>query len=203
MKQQQFPTLGSSPEAYALTLDRQQLEDITEGLRQSIFEIPEDEHYPAARRRFLQFERFCKMLGKPVVIALLFFAFIFQAGAQSLPTVYVDGPEDFSTALTAALNKKHVPVQVTLDQHNADYVLHVGGVASKTESGGSQVARCLFMDCIGAFGSSSASVTLVKSNSSDVLWAYQVRKGMGGPMGMQSMSEAIAKHLKKDYFKEK
>ncbi len=37
-----------------------------------------------------------------VVLFILIFAAV--AGAQT-PTVYVDGPEDFSTALTAALNK--------------------------------------------------------------------------------------------------
>jgi hypothetical protein len=124
-----------------------------------------------------------------------------SAVAQSTPTVYVDGPEDFTTAITAALSKKHVPVQVTLDGQHADYVLHASGVSNKTESGKSQVARCLFMDCIGAFGSSSVSVTLVKANSPEILWAYQVRKQVGGPLGTQSLSEAIAKHLKHDYFK--
>lgn len=137
-----------------------------------------------------------------LLVAVMLAACAMTARAQQLPTLYVDGPEDFSTALTAAINKKHVPVQVTLDGQHADYVLHAAGVLSKTESGKSQVARCLFMDCIGAFGSSSVSVTLVKPASLEVLWAYQVRKNLGGPLGYQSLSEAIAKHLKHDYFKQ-
>jgi hypothetical protein len=123
-----------------------------------------------------------------------------SAHAQSIPTVFIDGPEEFGTAITAALNKKHVPVQVTLDGQRADYILHAAGLQNKTESGRSQVARCLFMDCVGAFGSSSVSVTLVRMNSPAVLWAYQVRKQVGGPLGAQSLSEAVAKHLKHDYF---
>ncbi|HTF71291.1 MAG TPA: hypothetical protein VK638_52355 [Edaphobacter sp.] len=60
--------------------------------------------------------------------------FSVAASGQAVPTVYVDGPSDFSAALTAAINKKHVPVQVTLDEEHADYVLHVGGVANSTVS---------------------------------------------------------------------
>jgi hypothetical protein len=60
-------------------------------------------------------------------------------------TSYVDGPEEFSAAITAALNKKHVPVQVTLDGQQADYILRAAGLQNETESGKSQVARCLFM----------------------------------------------------------
>jgi len=29
------------------------------------------------------------------------------------------------------------------------------------------------------------------------VWVYQVRKANAGPLGVQSLSEAIAKHLKK------
>jgi hypothetical protein len=137
---------------------------------------------------------------KIALVVLASAMFSVAASAQSVPTVYVDGPSDFSTALTAAINKKHVPVQVTLDGEHADYVLHVGGISNKTESAGSQVTRCLFMSCVGAYGSSTASATPVRSGE-PVLWSYQVQKVLGGPLGTQSLSEAIAKHLKHDYFK--
>jgi hypothetical protein len=138
---------------------------------------------------------------KLALVVLASAMFSVAASAQSVPTVYVDGPSDFSAALTAAINKKHVPVQVTLDGEHADYVLHVGGISNKTESAGSQVTRCLFMSCVGAYGSSTAAATLVRSGEPVVLWSYQVRKGLGGPLGTQSLSEAIAKHLKHEYFK--
>ena len=50
-------------------------------------------------------------------------------------------------------------------------------------------------------GYSEVSVRLIERNSSAVVWAYQVRKANSGPLGIQSMSEAIAKHLKNDYLK--
>lgn len=117
------------------------------------------------------------------------------------PKVYIDAEPSFATALTAAIEKKSVPVTVVVDQKQADYTLKSAPVASKDESGAGKIARCLFADCIGMNGNSSVSVELLRQSDSAVVWAYQVRKGNSGPLGIQSMSEAIAKHLKNDYLK--
>jgi hypothetical protein len=122
-----------------------------------------------------------------------------QATAQ--PSVYVMAEGGFQTALTAALLKKHVPLTVTTDQTKADYILKAAPVDSKDESGAGKVARCLFLDCIGINGYSEVSVQLLRQEGSTVVWAYQVRKGNSGPLGVQSLSEAIAKHLNNDYIK--
>jgi hypothetical protein len=95
--------------------------------------------------------------------------------------------------------KKNVPVEVVTDQAKAEYTLQAAPVYSKDESGAGKIARCLFADCIGMNGFSSVSVELVRTKDSAVLWAYQVRKGNSGPLGIQSLSEAVAKHLKNDY----
>jgi hypothetical protein len=42
-------------------------------------------------------------------------------------------------------------------------------------------------------------VQLIRNNDGVVVWAYQVRKVNAGPMGIQSLSEAVAKHLKNDF----
>ena len=97
--------------------------------------------------------------------------------------------------------KKHVPLAVTVDQDKADYILQAAPVDSKDESGAGKVARCLFLDCFGVNGFSEVSVRLLKKQDSTVVWAYQVRKGNSGPLGVQSLSEAIAKHLKNEYMK--
>ncbi len=117
------------------------------------------------------------------------------------PKLFVDADQSFATALTAALEKKDVPVTIVLDAKDADYTLKSAQVNSKDESGAGKVARCLFMDCIGMNGNSSVSVELIQNSNSAVVWAYQVRKGNSGPLGIQSLSEAIAKHLKNDYLK--
>jgi hypothetical protein len=116
------------------------------------------------------------------------------------PTIFIAAESGFQTALTAAMLKKHVPLTVTTDQKKAMYILQAAAVDSKDESGAGKVARCMFLDCIGVNGYSEVSVQLLKREDSTVIWAYQVRKGNSGPLGVQSLSEAIAKHLKHDYF---
>jgi len=119
------------------------------------------------------------------------------------PRIFVKADADFSVALAAALNKKHAPATVVLDEKNADYVLQSASVAAKQESGASKVARCLFAYCVGIEGSSSVSVQLIRISDSSVVWAYQVRKSNGGPVGIQSLSEAVAKHLKNEFLDKK
>ena len=115
--------------------------------------------------------------------------------------LYVEASPSFNTALTAALIKKNVPIVVVENKNNADFTLKSAEVDSKEESTGGKIARCLFLDCIGINGNSEVSVKLVRTTDSAVVWAYQVRKANAGPLGIQSLSEAIAKHLKNDFLK--
>jgi hypothetical protein len=64
-----------------------------------------------------------------------------------------------------------------------------------------KVARCAFAYCVEIGSSTNVSVQLVRVSDTAVVWAYQVKKGNEGSHGVQSMSEAIAKHLKNEYFK--
>ncbi|HEY2472472.1 MAG TPA: hypothetical protein VGI45_32105 [Terracidiphilus sp.] len=145
-------------------------------------------------------------VGSRVFIAAVLTLCSIPAGnlfAQSAtePTVFIAAETGFQTSLAAAMLKKKVPLTVTTDKDKADYVLQAAPVDSKGESGAGKVARCLFLDCIGINGYSEVSVQLLKRDNSSVVWAYQVRKGNSGPLGVQSLSEAIAKHLKNDYVK--
>lgn len=124
-----------------------------------------------------------------------------HAQAQSHPTIFIQASHGFDTALTAAMVKKQVPATIVADEDKAEYILKAAPVDSKDESGAGKVARCLFLDCIGMNGNSEVSVQLVRSKDSAVVWAYQVRKGNSGPLGVQSLSEAIAKHLKNDFLR--
>lgn len=132
-------------------------------------------------------------------VLLTFVAASIPMFSQAQPKIYIDAEPQFSTALAAALEKKHVPVTIVLDEKQANLVLKSAPVNSKDESGAGKVARCMFLDCIGINGNSTVSVELVRSSDSAVVWAYQVRKTNSGPLGIQSLSEAIAKHLKNDY----
>src|ERR1039458_8211831 len=81
-----------------------------------------------------------------------------SARPSGQPRIFVKADPDFGVALSAALNKKHAPAIVVLDERSAEYVLQSAGVAAKQESGASKIARCLFVNCAGIEGSSSVSV---------------------------------------------
>lgn len=147
-----------------------------------------------------------RKLSAPLVCCLVLisslanFAF---AQPSAPPTVYVDAAKGFQTSLTAAIIRKKVPITVVTDKANAEYVLKAAPVDSKDESGAGKIARCLFLDCIGVNGYSEVSVQLTRQKDTSVVWAYQVRKANSGPLGVQSLSEAIAKHLNNDYLKKR
>jgi hypothetical protein len=116
-------------------------------------------------------------------------------------TLFVAADPSFQTALAAAMVKKDVPVSIVSEPANAVFTLRAAAVDSKAESTGSKIARCALAYCVGMNGSSSVSVELIDNANGSVVWAYQVRKGNAGPIGVQSLSEAVAKHLKNDYLK--
>lgn len=122
-----------------------------------------------------------------------------SSGIQGSPRIFIDADPKIGVAIAAAFSKKHVPATIVTDMKEADYILKSAPVAAKQESAGSKFARCMFAYCAGIEGMSSVSVQLIKPADDSVLWAYQVRKGNGGPGGLQSLSEAIAKHLKNDF----
>lgn len=116
------------------------------------------------------------------------------------PTVFIEAQNGFESALAAAFIKKHVPANVVTVPDNATYTLKSADVYAKEETTGSKVARCLFAYCAGIEGTASVSVQLIRNTDHAIVWAYQVRKPNSGPVGIQSLSEAIAKHLRNDYF---
>jgi hypothetical protein len=109
------------------------------------------------------------------------------------PRIFIPEQGGFESYLTAAIVKKHVPAVVTTNQDEARYIL-TSAVVTKEESGASKIARCLFAYCIGIQGTQTATVRLVDAKTSEVAWAYNVRKGAAS--AYQSTAEACAKHLK-------
>jgi len=140
---------------------------------------------------------------KRVLLALAITFAAVNASAQAQKhMVYIEPTEDgFEVYLTAALHKKGVPVSVVSNRELAAFTLKAAEVQVEKQSTGSKVARCLFAYCAGIEDSASTSVTLV-SKEGIVEWSYSVNKGRGSK-NRQSMAEAIAKHLKDDYFRKK
>jgi hypothetical protein len=138
---------------------------------------------------------------KALAVVLISALSSFALAQSHQPAIFVKADPNFAIALTSAIEKKQVAVSVVTNPETADYTLQSADVYSKDETGAGKIARCLFADCVGMNGFSSVSVQLIRTRDSAVVWAYQVRKANSGPLGIQSMSEAIAKHLKNDYLK--
>ncbi len=141
-----------------------------------------------------------KIIKYTLPIALVLFA---QGNPRPLSAavqvvrIYIEPQQGFDSYIAAAIVKKKVPVVVTQNREDADYVL-TSVVETHQESTGSKVARCLFLYCAGMDGNQTATVQLVNAKK-EVAWAYNVKKA--GAKNFQSSSEAIAKHLKK-FFEE-
>ena len=119
---------------------------------------------------------------------------------DSRPALYVAPPgrRRFEVYLAAAVHKKGVPVRVVDKEENATLILRAAPVEEKKVSTGSKVVNCFFLYCGGNADKGNTSVQLVKNG--EIVWSYAVNKGRG-EKNRQSMAEAIAKHLKTDYFR--
>jgi len=138
---------------------------------------------------------------KKILVFILFVTSL-SFGQLSRPSVYIEPQNGFETYLAAALSKKGVPVDVVTDATKASYVLKSAPIEIKQESTGGKVARCLFAYCAGIEDKGNASVQLIETSSTKMLWAYSVNKQRGGSKNMQSMAEAVAKHMK-DFLEKK
>jgi hypothetical protein len=128
-----------------------------------------------------------------IAVLLLSVAGFAQLGR---PTVYIEPQDGFETYIAAAISKKNVPVDVVTDPTKATYTLKSAPIEIKSESTGGKIARCVFASCAGINDKGTASVQLIETSSSKMLWAYSVNKQRSGSKNEQSMAEAVAKHLK-------
>jgi hypothetical protein len=120
------------------------------------------------------------------------------AHAQT-PTIYIEPADDgFEVYVVAAIHKKKVPVALVDTEDKAAFTLKAAKVEVEKVSTGSKLVKCLFAYCAGSEDKASVSVQLVKGGQ--IVWSYSVNKGRGSK-NRQSMAEAIAKHLKDEYFR--
>jgi len=109
-----------------------------------------------------------------------------QASAQTAvilapkPAIFVAPTDDgFEVYIAAAIAKKEVPARIVDDAEHAVFTLKATQVEIHEESTGT-------------------SVQLVDREGT-VLWSYSVNKGRGAK-NRQSIADAIAKHLKSEFF---
>jgi len=102
--------------------------------------------------------------------------------------IYIEPADGFDTFLTAALDRKHVPLIVTSKREAADYE-----VSSVSETEKTTWAKVIFLKQTGS--KEEASMKVVNIKTGDVVFAYAVHK-RNSVHGKQSSAEACAKHLK-------
>lgn len=101
--------------------------------------------------------------------------------------IFVDADKGFDGYLTAALQKKKVPLIIVSDKDRADYVLE-GAALHEDKNWASKIF-------LGHRDTSEATIKLVNAKTTDVVYAYAVHK-KNSVRGNQSTAEACAKHLK-------
>lgn len=102
--------------------------------------------------------------------------------------VYMEPMNGFETYLTAAFQKKKVPLVVVAEKDMADYV--ITGNAEHQKAGW---AKIVFTGNI--HSDEQASISMVSAKTQEVVFAYAVNK-KNTLHGMQTSAEACAKHLK-------
>lgn len=102
--------------------------------------------------------------------------------------IYIDAADGFDTYLTAALQKKHVPLVVVANKEVADFELT--GVSDDQKPGW---AKTLALGQ--THSDDQASVKLVNIKTGEIAFAYAVNK-KNTVHGRQTVAEACAKHLK-------
>ncbi len=102
--------------------------------------------------------------------------------------IYIEAADGFDTYLSAALQKKKVPVTIVSDKGTADFELD--GVSDHQKPGW---AKEVFLGQI--HSDDNASVKLVNLKTGEVVFAYAVDK-KNTLHGRQTAAEACAKHLK-------
>ena len=134
-----------------------------------------------------------------IVAVSLTFGIPSFAAAQT-KTIYITPTSDgLEIYIAAAIVKKKVPIQVSTVAEKADYMLNASEIEVKKVGTGAKWANCLFAYCAGNEDKGNTSVQLV-DREGIVKWSYSVNKGRG-QKNKQSLSEAIAKHMKDEYFK--
>ncbi len=147
-------------------------------------------------------------------LLLLLSSIAFAQGPQikSGATVYIEPMGGYETYLAAAIAKKNVPLIVVADKEKAEYFItssvsekapvqpgvvinnslnNVNNGSNNTQNAGSRGGY----PRPGSFGRTSASISVIDSHSSQIVFAYSVGKSANTNQ-LQSAAEACAKHLK-------
>ncbi|MGC2162758.1 MAG: hypothetical protein WA634_12665 [Silvibacterium sp.] len=118
------------------------------------------------------------------------------AWAQTGSTVYLDPSSPFSTDFSAALQKKDVPVTVTVNPTKADYTATFS-VAKRRGSVFEGITTELTTGFYKSGAWDQATIQIVDNHSQNVVFSYTCKKGNNqGDSMTKSVAECLAKHWK-------
>jgi len=139
------------------------------------------------------------MRFRSVVITGILLALPVVVAAQPMRKVYLDPNSSFSAFFAAALQKKKVPVTVTVDPRRADYMAHFQ-VNNSHGSVIEGVTREMNNGLYNSGASGRVTLTIVDRKSKDVVFSYTCRKpsrfNANDPSVTSSVAECLAKHWK-------
>jgi TolB-like protein len=115
------------------------------------------------------------------------------------PAIFIPPTGDgFDIYIAAAMTKKSVPATVVTSADHARLTLKAAPVQVQRDSTRMKVAKCFLQSCANTQDKASVSVQLVDHNGA-VVWSYAVDND---DSSKKDMAEAIAKRLKRDYFRQ-
>ena len=111
--------------------------------------------------------------------------------------VYIEPSSGFENFLTAAFQKKQVPLVLVPDKDQADFLISANAEQTEKASGGKTAGNALSCGLVlvhcGDTGARNEATIVVKTKDGTVAYSYAVKKNGSQ---FQSAAEACAKHLK-------
>jgi hypothetical protein len=146
-------------------------------------------------------------MNRIFAFVLLTFSAVLLAQAPQIKSgsnVYIEPMDGYETYLAAAIAKKKVPLVVVAEKHKAEYTItssvserapSMPAVVINNTNGVNNSGPHSGYPAPGSFGRTNASISVVDTRTSQIVFAYAVGKAANTNQ-LQSTAEACAKHLK-------
>jgi hypothetical protein len=139
------------------------------------------------------------MRTRTIAIATLLLFLPAMAAAQQQRKIYLDPDDSFSAYFSSALQKKKVPVTITVDPKQADFTAQF----QAKDNNGSVIKGLLSQIGAGTYDNGSFNevvMSIVDTKTKDVAFSYTCKKtsqNMGASSALAtSVAECLAKHWK-------
>lgn len=137
------------------------------------------------------------MRFRKYLIAAVLAVLPLATAAAQMRKIYLDPHREFTPYFTAALQKKKVPVTVTEDRTQADYMARFQ-INTNNGSIYEGITRQLQFGMYNAGASARVTMSIIDVKSKDVVFSYTCQKSNrysgNDPNTINSVAECLAKH---------